>query len=733
MGGIANALGIGVVISFVTRGLSNIFRAQGFLNGLTTKLGITKASLMALVPAVAILVASIGTLVISLNTLKGALALGAEFGELEAQLTRVSAIYQETGTGFENHGEQVLQLSRQYGTSAVEIGEALEMLARSNIASADSHRVLEGALQIAKVGNIELSQAVDVMLSSLLATGRTADQTEDTVNKLVRASHLGWIEMEDFAASLANAGMVAKNTDQSFEELLAMIVMLQSVGISGSRAGTILRMTLQRLDAPSEKARKVIDALGVDIRNTNGEMKSAIEILDELQDAMDLRREAYIAEFGVDPAEELAGELLDLSQIAEDEAVMWMDIFNRRASQGINVLTGMVRDVNGEILEGAEVARYLIEDLENVSDTYAEDVTERILGQYPEVMSQIDAAWESIKYSIGAGILEAMMPVLEMALSFLNKVAAFLEQHPEIAKAIGYAVLIISALGIMAGVSGIIAAIIIGLGTIGGTFAGIIAIIGKVAVWVVGIVAAIAAVWGIIELFGDEIAEVAGWMATGFSEMWKRTKDDARRFFSELGDRWNEFVYGAVSALDTLQNRITVFFPWLWELIKSSAAAVWQAIVDKFNSDLNTIKEFWNGLIEGIKGDWDSLFARIRGWIDAIKNYLTIDIGGFFGDIFGREGGENGEESEPLMEFASGAYTVPETQLAVVHEREKILQPDAEDYSGSTAMGGGGVSIGSVTIQMTPTGNVRIDTEELFQRFVARLEEESRRARPAWA
>src|SRR5690625_5769415 len=80
---------------------------------------------------------------------------------------------------------------------------------------------------------------------------------------------------------------IASDLGVSIEDTTAAIGLLGDAGIQGGQAGRRLRSGLQSLAAPTEKASKLMDELGIEVFDAEGNMKSMPEVVKELEDGLE--------------------------------------------------------------------------------------------------------------------------------------------------------------------------------------------------------------------------------------------------------------------------------------------------------------------------------------------------------------------------------------------------------------------------------------------------------------
>ncbi|MQB02283.1 MAG: phage tail tape measure protein, partial [Actinobacteria bacterium] len=76
---------------------------------------------------------------------------------------------------------------------------------------------------------------------------------------------------------------VAASAGLEFEEVAAAIGLMGNAGIQGSRAGTALTGSITRLLSPTSAMQEIIEQLGLDVLDTDGNLRSLTEIVEQLE------------------------------------------------------------------------------------------------------------------------------------------------------------------------------------------------------------------------------------------------------------------------------------------------------------------------------------------------------------------------------------------------------------------------------------------------------------------
>lgn len=144
------------------------------------------------------------------------------------------------------------------------------------------------AAKLARAGGIDLSEAMGYILTSTSATGIAFDDLGDYVDKWVYSSRSVYGDVVSFGEAIDKMGATARLAGTE-DDLFSLLSILHQTGTQGSAAGTLLRNTLIRLIAPTEKATEVMAGLGISqeevdaaMNETNGQVTEAVQRLQEM-------------------------------------------------------------------------------------------------------------------------------------------------------------------------------------------------------------------------------------------------------------------------------------------------------------------------------------------------------------------------------------------------------------------------------------------------------------------
>ena len=236
---------------------------------------------------------------------KKAESLGRSLLPVTAGVTAIGAASVTTANNFEDamsqaagalnkpmsQMEELRQLAIKTGQetifSATEAGNAITELAKGGLTEAD---IKAGALQttmdLAASSGMDLGNAANVVVQAMGAFGLEADKSAQAANALAGAAAASSTDVEPLTQGLAQCSAQAYNAGWSIQETTAILGRFADAGITGSDAGTSLKTMLQRLAAPTDAAAAVIENLGIQTRDSSGNLLGASALAEELQTKM---------------------------------------------------------------------------------------------------------------------------------------------------------------------------------------------------------------------------------------------------------------------------------------------------------------------------------------------------------------------------------------------------------------------------------------------------------------
>jgi TP901 family phage tail tape measure protein len=232
--------------------------------------------------------------------------LGSAFGKLAAQLALLetarrvalftgqqiqdldsaSAAVRTLGVNSEELTTKLRALSVELGgnVSVIELTKAAYDVASSGFASAgEATQVLRAASLGAKGGFAELNDVVSAVTGVLNAYGTSADQATNIVDTFLQTQNDGVITVRQYAAEIGNVASIAAASGVSLQELNAAIATATLRGVPVAQTFTGIRQALSSIIKPSEQAKDLARALGLDYSVAALQTKGFAGVLADVQ------------------------------------------------------------------------------------------------------------------------------------------------------------------------------------------------------------------------------------------------------------------------------------------------------------------------------------------------------------------------------------------------------------------------------------------------------------------
>ncbi len=227
----------------------------------------------------------------------GALAVSAvNVGkEFETAMSQVQAtMLLDTGTAegaaaMATLEEAARECGRTTAFSATEAAEALNYLALAGYDAEQAATALPTVLKLAGAGAMDLAAASDMVTDSMSAL--QIEATEENLNsfadQLAQTASKANTSVSQLGEAILTVGATGANLAGGTTELNTALGILADNGLKGAEGGTHLRNVILSLQSPTDNASEALKNLGVDIYDTEGNMRGLNNIFGDLSSAME--------------------------------------------------------------------------------------------------------------------------------------------------------------------------------------------------------------------------------------------------------------------------------------------------------------------------------------------------------------------------------------------------------------------------------------------------------------
>lgn len=201
-------------------------------------------------------------------------------------ISQVGGYLELNGSALGEMSDLALYWGKETQFSATEAAQAMSELAKGGMTDAQiAGGALEATMQLAAAGGISMADAATVAVNAIKVFDLSAEDATDVADALAGAANKSTAEIGGLASSFRYVSGWAGLADYSINDVAGALGLLADHGLQAEMAGTGLRNFMQRLGAPTGKAKELLEQYGVEVYDTSGKMKGLTELVDELNEA----------------------------------------------------------------------------------------------------------------------------------------------------------------------------------------------------------------------------------------------------------------------------------------------------------------------------------------------------------------------------------------------------------------------------------------------------------------
>ena len=439
--------------------------------------------------------------------------------DFEAAMSEVSAISGAAGSDLAALEDMAKKMGATTKFSASEAATGLKFMA---MAGWDTQQMLEGlpgVLNLAAASGEDLGLVSDIVTDALTAFGMEAARAGEFADTLAAAASSSNTNVSMLGESFKHVAPVAGSLGYEARDAALALGLMANAGIKGSQAGTAMRTILTRLVKPTKESGMAMDSLGISLTDTDGEMKSLADVMENLRQAfrdLDPEQQAFYA-----------------AQIA--------------GQQGMSALLAIVNAGEGDYNKLASA----INNSTGAAERMSKEMQDNLKGRLTELKSAVEGA--------ALQLFDALLPSLEKIVAGVQKaVDWFAKLSPEVKSTLvviaGLAAAVGPLLMVLGPLISTIGTLISGLGAMSAAMAGGATVVAGLSAGFPALGAAITIATGPIGLV---VAAIAALTVAGVA-LYKHLKKDSIPAVNLFGDEVSEATKQAVSGFLELNDEATL-------------------------------------------------------------------------------------------------------------------------------------------------------------------------------
>lgn len=311
--------------------------------------------------------------------------------DFDYAMDKVSAISGATSKDLESLRDKAKEMGATTKYSARESAEAFNYMAMAGMQTKDMLETIDDVMALASSTGTDLAITSDIVTDAMTGFKVKAEDVGHFVDVLAKTSSSANTNVEIMGETFKYVAPTASAMGFSIEDTAVAIGLLANSGIKGSQAGTTLRQTFSRLVNPTKEAKEALDALGIEVVNSDGTIKSLSEIITVLSSKFSNLEDVEKTQYA--------------SMIAGQEAMSGFLAIANAAPSDIEKLTTAIANADGS----AKAMSRTMED--------------NLKGKFTTLKSQL----EGLSISIG----EKIMPSIESLVEGVSKFINFIVEHKD--------------------------------------------------------------------------------------------------------------------------------------------------------------------------------------------------------------------------------------------------------------------------------------------------------------
>ncbi|MGE5551522.1 MAG: phage tail tape measure protein [Bacteroidota bacterium] len=609
------------------------------------------------------------------------------YASFEQEMLNARSVAQWAEQDYQRLSRFAIKVGAETKFTASQAAAAIYEISSAGVTAVEEiEKLTMGVAAFAAAGGTDMPEASRAIVSAVNGFRLPMEKATHVADVLTKSVQLSMLRAEELPIAVGNMAGIAGQVGQSVESAMSGLMAARAVIGSAEDAATSYRAAMMHLIAPTNEASRILDTLGISLRDPQGRMRAWPEIIEEFQ--------ASFAAAGplIDQFRQFAGASGDeLKALAEAYGMSGTQIEGlvtaanqgtqafqdyviatvfgqdgiRAVTAGLNAQTVAMVGGREVALTGAEALKYWQQQLEasgGTAQTAAEVQMSGLKGAMEELSGSIESAGLSLAGPL-AGPLRGVAKLLTFVTNIVNglpkplqAVASwsillgstgllagggllmFLSKVPDIKR--GLAITQVLLKDVASGATIARAKMLAHAAAMGvvkvatAAWTGVqwllnASLWGCPIVWIVaGIAAVVAAVVLLVKNWQKVVAVLTGW--------WNWIKTTWGKM-----PGWLKYVVGAVLVVVMPFIGIPLLIALHWKQVSGFFKWLWAGIVSVFQSVVGFFKRWWTvvlavlfpfiGLPILVIKNWNKITAWFRGLgttiVESIKSLPEL-IGG---------------------------------------------------------------------------------------------------------
>ena len=263
-------------INLSTRGGAPLGRITGQVNEFTKSLDASNARVIAFGASAGIIFGvqrAFGALVTSVI-------------ETQKSLADINVILNVSSQNLQKFGGELFNIAKNTGQSFQEVAKAATEFSRQGLGVEETLKRTNEALILSRLSGLDAAKSVEALTAAVNSYASQAVTASEVVNKFANVDAAFAVSSADLAEALARVGSSAAQSGVGLNELIAIVTSAQQ---TTARGGAVIGNSFKTIFTRLQRTKVIdlLDNLGVNTKDSSGEIKSTINLLTDLAKVYD--------------------------------------------------------------------------------------------------------------------------------------------------------------------------------------------------------------------------------------------------------------------------------------------------------------------------------------------------------------------------------------------------------------------------------------------------------------
>jgi TP901 family phage tail tape measure protein len=286
--------------------------------------------------------------------------------EVQKSLQDINVILNVSSSQLQKFGGELFNIAKNTGQSFNAVAEAATEFSRQGLGVVETLKRTNEALILSRLSGLDTVKSVEALTAAVNSFASQAVTATEVVNKFANVDAAFAVSSADLAEALQRVGSSAAQSGVSLNELIAIVTSAQQ---TTARGGAVIGNSFKTIFTRLQRGKVInlLESLGVDTKGPSGEIKSTINLLQDLAkvyDQLGTLQQAEVAEkvggvFQINILKSALADLgkeysiynsaLEVAASSTDQAIRRNEELNKTYAAQLNALKENARQAGGTV------------------------------------------------------------------------------------------------------------------------------------------------------------------------------------------------------------------------------------------------------------------------------------------------------------------------------------------------------------------------------------------------